>query len=96
MDTLQPHAWDDPDFTEIRDAIIQIIATKLKVATQDIKATSHLVEDLGADSLDAAEIILVIEDQYQVVIDKATPPDATVGDIMNIVRTALTPPAEEA
>lgn len=95
MDRIKPHAWDDPDFTEERDEIIKIIADKLKVAAEDIKATSHLIEDLGADSIDVADIVMAIEDRYGLEVSATSKSATTVGDIMNIIRTALTPPAQE-
>lgn len=87
---------ENPDSNEVRDTIIQIIASKLDLETKSITVESHLVEDLGADSLDVADIILAIEDRYGIEIDKATPTSSTVGDIINIVQKALHPPTEEA
>jgi acyl carrier protein len=49
-------------FDEMQD----MIADKLGVAKGDIKLESHFIDDLGADSLDLADLVMVIEDKYEV------------------------------
>lgn len=49
-------------FEKIRD----IIAEQLGVDANDITLETNLMKDLEADSLDAVEIIMAIEDEFQV------------------------------
>lgn len=51
-----------------REQILQIIADKLNVDLEEMKPESHLVDDLGGDSLDSAEIIVEIEKKLNIVI----------------------------
>lgn len=51
-------------FEKVRD----IIAEELGIELDDIKEDSDLAEDLGADSLDAIELIMEIESQFDVEI----------------------------
>lgn len=51
-------------FEKVRD----IIAEELGIELDDIKLESDLAEDLGADSLDAIELIMEIESQFDVEI----------------------------
>jgi acyl carrier protein len=51
-------------FEKVRD----IIAEELGIEPDDIKEDSDLAEDLGADSLDAIELIMEIESQFDVEI----------------------------
>ena len=44
----------------------QMIAEKLSIEPGDIKPESHFIDDLGADSLDLADLVMVIEDKYEV------------------------------
>lgn len=52
-------------FEKIRD----IIAEELGVEEDLIKMESDLSEDLGADSLDAIELIMAVEEAFDVEID---------------------------
>lgn len=51
-------------FEKIRD----IIAEQLGVEKEDISMTTNLMKDLEADSLDAVEIIMAIEDEFEMEI----------------------------
>ncbi|ERJ12999.1 acyl carrier protein [Haloplasma contractile] len=51
------------------DKVKQIIAEELSIEAEDIKLESKLQEDLGADSLDAVEIIMAIEEEFDIEID---------------------------
>ncbi len=44
------------------------IADRLGVADSEIQPTSALVEDLGADSLDLVELVMAIEEEFEVEI----------------------------
>ena len=52
--------------------LIRIIADRVDVDVKDIKPESHIVEDLGADSLSIVEIIMDIEEEYEFTIDDDT------------------------
>jgi len=47
----------------------KLIASDLGVDEKNIEMNSDLVEDLGADSLDAVELIMSIEDAFNIDID---------------------------
>ncbi|MDD2295476.1 MAG: acyl carrier protein [Eubacteriales bacterium] len=51
-------------FDKIRD----IIAEQLGVDKEDITMATNLMKDLEADSLDAVEIIMAIEDEFELEI----------------------------
>ena len=46
------------------DKIKEIIAEQLSVEEDAVKMETHLMKDLEADSLDAVEIIMAIEDEF--------------------------------
>jgi len=52
--------------------LIRIIADRVDVDVKDIKPESHIVDDLGADSLSIVEIIMDIEEEYDFTIDDDT------------------------
>jgi len=51
------------------EKIRTIIAEELGVERETIERDSKLAEDLGADSLDAVELIMAIEEEYDIEID---------------------------
>lgn len=51
------------------EKVQEIIAEKLRLPKEQIKGESRLTEDLGADSIDAVEIIMALEEEYNVEID---------------------------
>jgi acyl carrier protein len=51
--------------------LIKIVAANLNIDDlSTITADTHLVDDLGADSLDAAEILFDIEDAFNIEVMK--------------------------
>lgn len=46
-----------------------IIAKELNVSLDKITMDTHLVDDLGADSLDAVELIMALEDEFNLEVD---------------------------
>lgn len=53
----------------IFEKVKAIIAEELGIEEDDIKLESDLTDDLGADSLDAIELIMEIEAQFDCEID---------------------------
>ena len=68
------------------DKINEIIIEQLSVEEDDITMDTHLMKDLEADSLDAVEIIMAIEDEYGIEIpDEVAEKFQTVGDLVHYV-----------
>ena len=63
--------------------IKNILLEQLDIDEKDIKLDSKLIEDLGADSLDVAEIISAIETEFNVEFKKEELNDIeTIQDII--------------
>lgn len=68
------------------EKIRHIIAEQLGVGEGDIQSATHLMKDLEADSLDAVEIIMAIEDEFDIEIpDEDAEKFQSVGDIVKYV-----------
>lgn len=66
--------------------ICGIIAYEMDFKLSDVKEDSKLDDDLGADSLDAVEIVMVIEEKYNIDLDdEEVEGIRTVADIVNLV-----------
>lgn len=67
----------------IEDVVKNIIVTELRVDPDRLRPTTHLMKDLGADSLDALNIALRLEEAFKIKIpDESIPKFLTVGDIV--------------
>ena len=74
----------------ILDKIKEFIVDQLGVDPDDIQMDTNLMKDLEADSLDAVEIIMAIEDEYDIEIpDEDAEKLTTVGSAMNYVKNKL-------
>ena len=68
------------------DKIKGIIAEQLGVDEEEVKLETNLAKDLEADSLDAVEIIMAIEDEYGIEIpDEDAEKFSLVGDLVKYV-----------
>ena len=65
------------------DTVKEIIVKELKVDAEKVTLEASLKDDLGADSLDAVEIVMDLEDEYSIEIDDTKAEAiATVGDLV--------------
>ena len=72
----------------IFDEVREILAEQLDVDKDSTEMNSKLVEDLGADSLDAIDIVMTIEDQYAIEVpDENIENMKTVEDIVSFIES---------
>lgn len=72
----------------MQDKIIKMISSKLGKKIEDIKPSSRLIEDLGADSLDIVELLMMLEDEYGITIpDQDAMKLSTIGDIVKFMES---------
>ena len=75
------------------DKVISILAQRLELEFEEIEPTSKLIEDLGADDLDLAEIIMLVEEEFEIVIsDEEVGLVKTVQDIVDLIEQATFAP----
>ena len=71
----------------MKEKIVNLIAEKLGKKPSDIKMTSRLIEDLGADSLDVVELIMTFEDEFGIALpDEDVSKMKTVSDIISYIK----------
>ncbi len=67
-----------------------IIAEVLNLEPQEITMASTFVDDLGADSLDVFQIVMGIEEEFDIEIPSETAEKiVTVGDAVEAIRNAM-------
>ena len=74
--------------SEIYDKIKGIIAERLSIDESKITETSSFIEDLGADSLDTVELIMQLEEAFNIQIpDEDADKISTVGEVVRYIET---------
>lgn len=72
------------------DKVKSILMEQLNLKADKIKTESRIVEDLGADSLDVVELLMTMEDNFNVsVSDEEAVNLKTVGDIVKMLETKV-------
>jgi len=70
----------------IHDKVKKIIADKLSVELEEIVPEASFVDDLGADSLDLVELIMSMEEEFDIEISDAEAEKlATVKDVFEYI-----------
>lgn len=57
-----------PSTEEIEDKVIAIVSEQLSVDKAEIKRETSFVDDLNADSLDTVELVMELEDEFDLSI----------------------------
>ncbi|MCI0449925.1 MAG: acyl carrier protein [Chlorobi bacterium] len=72
--------------TQIKEAIVE----KLGVEESKVTANASFINDLGADSLDTVELIMELENRFNIQIpDEDQEKIQTVGDAVNYVKSKI-------
>ena len=72
----------------VQDKLIDIIAEQLSVDKDKVVPAASFVDDLGADSLDLVELIMAMEEAFEVEIaDEVAEKIATVQDAINHIQS---------
>ena len=69
-------------FDDVRDVVVE----QLSVAPEAVKLESKIIEDLGADSLDVVELVMALEEKFEVEIpDGDAEKLITINDVVSYI-----------
>lgn len=75
---------------EIEEKVIQIVGEQLSVDKSEIARETSFVNDLNADSLDTVELVMELEDEFDLTIpDEAAEKLKTVGEAIEYIQKHL-------
>ncbi len=78
-------AVDESKIQTIRN----IIAERLDRKIEEITDNARFVDDLGADSLDLTELLMALEEEFNIEIDDEANSIETVGDAIKYIQSKL-------
>ncbi|MBS4067669.1 MAG: acyl carrier protein [Sulfurimonas sp.] len=68
------------------DDIKEVVVEQLGVNAEEVKEDAKFVEDLGADSLDVVELVMALEEKFDIEIpDDEAEKIRTVKDVVNYI-----------
>ncbi|MCQ2411111.1 MAG: acyl carrier protein [Elusimicrobiaceae bacterium] len=71
----------------VQEAVKDIIVEHLGVEADQVKPEAQFVNDLGADSLDTVELIMALEDKFNIEIpDEKAEKIKTVGEAIEYIQ----------
>ena len=74
--------------TELEEKITKVIVDKLGVTADKVVPEAKFVEDLGADSLDQVELVMALEDEFNLEIpDEDAEKLKSVNDVLSYVKS---------
>jgi acyl carrier protein len=72
---------------DIAERVKRIIVEQLGVSEEEVTPEASFIEDLGADSLDIVELVMALEEEYDMEIsDEDAEKIQTVNDVINYVK----------
>jgi len=74
--------------SDIYDRVKTIVVDRLGVEEADVKAEASFKDDLGADSLDVVELVMELEDEFDLEIsDEDAEKITTVGEVVKYIES---------
>lgn len=74
----------------VAERVIEIVAEQLGVSKEQITPETSFVNDLGADSLDTIELVMELEEEFDINIpDEASEKIQTVGQAIEHIERAV-------
>lgn len=79
------------DAKSIEERVKNIIVEQLRVEPEQVKPEAQFVNDLGADSLDTVELIMALEEEFDIEIpDEQAEKIKTVGEALEHIKSKAT------
>ena len=70
----------------VADTVIELISKQLNRPAEEITCDKEIVKDLGADSLDVVEMLMSLEEEFNITVPEEDAVNIkTVGDIIKLI-----------
>ena len=77
----------DPPMSTIEERVKKIVVEQLGVKEEEATNNASFVDDLGADSLDTVELVMALEEEFEIDIpDEEAEKIVTFQDVLNYIK----------
>ena len=74
----------------LQERVSELIVEQLGVSSEEIRPEASFIDDLGADSLDIVELVMAMEEEFDIEIpDDDAERIQTIGDAVSYVKERL-------
>lgn len=74
----------------VYEKLCELLSRQLDISVDDITPDTHIIDDLGADSLDIVELIATLEDEFNLIItDERVRELYTVKEVVDFIENCL-------
>lgn len=81
---VRPGLWPEDS---IEKRVIEVVAEQLGVSKDQVTPDARIINDLGADSLDVVELVMALEEKFDMSIpDDAAEKIQTVGQVIDYIK----------
>jgi len=84
--------WEEiiVDKEKIQERVIQIVCDNLGVNKEQVTRSTSFTEDVGADSLDIVELVMELEEEFEITIpDEEAEKIKTVGEAIDYIEKEI-------
>lgn len=71
----------------VEEKVKQIVVERLSKTPEEVTLEARFIDDLGADSLDLTELMMALEEEFNIDIDDEATSIETVGDAVKYIST---------
>jgi acyl carrier protein len=71
------------------EAVKKVIIERLDKTADEVTSEARFVDDLGADSLDVTELLMALEEEFNIDIDDEANSIETVGDAVDYIASKV-------
>jgi acyl carrier protein len=82
--------WEDRTVPSVEERVIEIVCENLGVNKEQVNRNTSFIEDVGADSLDIVELIMELEEEFEINIpDEQAEKIKTVGEAIDYIEKEI-------
>jgi acyl carrier protein len=78
--------WEESNVPSVEERVIEIVCENLGVNKEQVTRSTSFTEDVGADSLDIVELVMELEEEFEITIpDEQAEKIKTVGEAIDYI-----------
>jgi acyl carrier protein len=82
--------WRNRTVASVEERVVDIVCENLGVNKEQVNRSTNFIEDIGADSLDIVELVMELEEEFEITIpDEQAEKIKTVGEAIDYIEREL-------